>query len=266
MGYRENSGTPDLREFDLVVLNTSAGKDSQVTIDVVVEAARAQGLEDRLVAVHADLGRVEWAGTRELAQEQAEAYGVRFEIAPTRPQGDLLDQIEARGMFPDSARRYCTSDHKRDQIAKVIRRLVEAWREETGEERPCRVLNAMGIRAEESPARAKKAPYQADRRLSTKAREVWTWFPIFDWTEDQVWERIRRSGVPHHEAYDLGMSRLSCVFCVFASKADLEIAARHNRELLADYARVERAIGHDFRKGAPISDLEAALENERRAA
>jgi hypothetical protein len=45
-------------------------------LDYVVEQARAQGVPlARLVVVHADLGRVEWQGTAELARRQAEAYG-----------------------------------------------------------------------------------------------------------------------------------------------------------------------------------------------
>ena len=38
----------------------------------------------------------------------------------------------------------------------------------------------------------------------------------FTWKVEDVWARIKASGVEHHKAYDLGMSRLSCCFCVFA--------------------------------------------------
>jgi len=62
---------PDLTDFDLVLVNTSGGKDSQAMLHYLVTLAREQGALDRLVAVHADLGRVEWEGTRELAREQA---------------------------------------------------------------------------------------------------------------------------------------------------------------------------------------------------
>jgi len=43
--------------YDLIVVNTSAGKDGQAMIDQVVGIARAAGAADRMVAVHADLGR-----------------------------------------------------------------------------------------------------------------------------------------------------------------------------------------------------------------
>ena len=45
----------------------------------LVELADTQRLNrSRLLVVHADLCRVEWPGTRELAQTEAAAYGLRF--------------------------------------------------------------------------------------------------------------------------------------------------------------------------------------------
>ena len=99
--------TPDLAAYDLILVNSSAGKDSQAMLTHLVALADAAGVpRARLVVVHADLGRVEWEGTRELAAEQAAHYGLRFEVV-TREKGDLLDQIEQRGMFPSSTARYC---------------------------------------------------------------------------------------------------------------------------------------------------------------
>src|SRR4051812_5772861 len=89
----------NLRDYDIILVNTSAGKDSQAMMDRIVELAREAGVMDRLVAVHADLGRVEWEGTRELAEKQAQHYGIRFEVV-RRNGGDLLDHIQKRGMWP----------------------------------------------------------------------------------------------------------------------------------------------------------------------
>ncbi len=249
-GMETTKQDPRLSDYDVILINSSAGKDSQAMLDYLVELADGEGLSrDRLIVVHADLGRVEWKGTAELAERQARHYGLKFEKI-SRDQGDLLDHIEARGMFPDSARRYCTSDHKRDQVAKVLRRLHK----ESGKAE-IRVLNCQGIRAQESSARAKKVPFQKDSRNSTQSRHVDVWYPIFTWTVEDVWARIKTSGVEHHQAYDLGMPRLSCVFCVFAPKAALKIAAEHNPELLDEYIRVENKIQHTFRKNFSIAEL-----------
>lgn len=252
----------NLSDYDVILINTSAGKDSQAMLTTLVGIAEAQGVRDRLVAVHCDLGRVEWKGTKELAAEQASHYGVRF-VVVSRRQGDLLEQVEQRGMWPSSAARYCTSDHKRAQACRVMTQLVD----ELALPRRARVLNCMGIRAEESPARAKRQPFISnDPVYSNKTkRQVDTWLPIFDWTEDEVWATIKASSVRHHFAYDLGMPRLSCCFCIFAPRPALLIAGEHNPELLAEYVRVEQAIDHKFRQTQTLIEIQTALANGERA-
>lgn len=258
--------SPDLGSYDIILVNTSGGKDSQAMLDEVYRLAADAGVTDRLVAVHADLGRVEWEGTRELAAKQVEQYGLRFEVVSRN--GDLLDQIidrrvslDAKGKtsapaWPSSAARFCTSDQKTGQVTKLITRLVA----ESGiKGRPVRILNCLGIRAQESPARAKKVAFGPDSATNGK-RTVDRWLPIFTWTEDEVWARIKESGVPYHPAYDLGMSRLSCVFCVFASKADLTIAAKHNPELAREYAEVEIQVRSTFRSDLSMTDIIALAE------
>jgi 3'-phosphoadenosine 5'-phosphosulfate sulfotransferase (PAPS reductase)/FAD synthetase len=205
--------------------------------------------------VHADLGRVEWKGTRELAEAQAEYYGLPFE-AVRRERGDLLDQIEARGKFPSSTARYCTSDQKTAQVAKLMTRLASDHRQ-AGGAGPLRILNCLGIRAQESAARAKKAPFGPDRPASNGRRTVDRWLPIFEWTEDEVWRTIRANGLRWHPAYDLGMPRLSCVFCVLAGKRELVLAARHNPELAAEYVAVEQRIGHTFKADLSMAQIVA---------
>jgi hypothetical protein len=76
----------DLTRYHWIVLNSSAGKDSQAMLDYVVEQADgALVSRSRLLVAHADLGRVEWPGTRQLAEEQARHYGLEF-IAVKRPR------------------------------------------------------------------------------------------------------------------------------------------------------------------------------------
>lgn len=261
--------TLDLRSYDIVLINSSAGKDSQAMLDEVVMRAWAQGVAERLVVVHSDLGeRVEWGGTGELAQEQAAHYGVRF-VTVKRPQGDLLDHVQQRGKWPDSARRYCTSDHKRGQIRRVMTGLVREVREAAclqrhtdlcgKKPRPVRILNCLGLRAEESAKRAHDLPYERDQDASNGVRTVDTWLPIHDWSVGEVWARIRASGVRHHPAYDLGMPRLSCCFCFYAPKKALLLAGKHNPEKLNEYVRVETLIRHRFKADLALAEVQAEL-------
>jgi 3'-phosphoadenosine 5'-phosphosulfate sulfotransferase (PAPS reductase)/FAD synthetase len=185
----------DLTVYDVVIINTSAGKDSQTMLRYVANLAREQGVLGRCLAVHAALGRVEWPGVVELAHLQAALNGVRFATI-TRAQGNLLEHVEKRGMWPSPRQRYCTSDHKRAQVSKIITK------------HHGRILNCLGMRAEESPARAKLPVLKRNERLTTKTRWVYDGLPIHDWTEAQVWADIRASKIPYHPAYDLGMQNL----------------------------------------------------------
>lgn len=245
----------DLRDYDVIMINSSGGKDSQAMLDSMFWRAVRAGVVDRLVVVHGDLGRMEWGGTKLLARKQAESYGLPFIVANKTDDNalDLLQYIERRRKWPSAKQRYCTSDYKRGPVAKIITLLADRERAKLG--RPVRVLNCMGLRAQESSARAKKAPIEFDTKRSSGRREVFTYHPILDWKADHVWSTIRVSGVEYHPAYDLGMPRLSCVFCVFAPVSALIIAGRHNPELLQDYIAAENRMGHTFRQDFAIASL-----------
>lgn len=262
----------DLRSYDWIVLSSSGGKDSQAQLTHVVDLCDdLQIPRSRIVVVHADLGRVEWQGTRDLARRQAEHYGLRFEVVEAvradGSQNDLLDRIERRGKWPDAGNRYCTAEFKRGPIRKLHTALGREWKAAGGRGRPCRILDCLGIRGEESTARKRRSPVlpaydaQGKPQQGTSGRKyVVQVAPIYDWDEGFVWSTIRYSGLPHHRAYDLGMPRLSCVFCVFAPRAALMVAGEHNRALLDQYVEAEARMGHTFRHGFALADIRAALE------
>jgi 3'-phosphoadenosine 5'-phosphosulfate sulfotransferase (PAPS reductase)/FAD synthetase len=245
-----------LNHWRWIVVNSSAGKDSQTALHNIVTRCDAAGVSrDRIVVCHCDLKRMEWDGVIKLVQEQANHYGLRLEIVKYRNKGgeelSLLDAVKRRGKWPDNRNRYCTSDFKRGPGGRVITKLFR--------ESPGPILNVFGFRAEESPARAKKKQFVRNDRLSTTTREVWDYCPILDWTREEVWESIRKSGVPYHTAYDLGMARLSCCLCIFAPRDALLIAGRANPELLDEYCKVEEEIGHDFQHKKPIREIRDAI-------
>jgi 3'-phosphoadenosine 5'-phosphosulfate sulfotransferase (PAPS reductase)/FAD synthetase len=253
---------PDLASYDLIVVNISGGKDSQEMLRLMVTLCIALGVADRLVCVYADLGSDdEWPGTEEMARYHASYYGLRFEVV-RKGENDgrpvtLLEHIEARGLWPDMDNRYCTSDLKRDPISTVITRLCNELREQWKATLPrgckarlrrVRVLNCMGLRAQESPARALAPVFENNKRLTNKSvKHVDNWLPIHSVTEEQVWTGIRESGVRYHPVYDLGMPRLSCRFCVLAGRkalvraAQLDPAGALKRARLEDKFQVQRA-------------------------
>jgi hypothetical protein len=87
---------PDLRSFDWILINTSSGKDSQTAMRYVAQRCKEAGVDSgRIVAVHADLGEMEWEGCPELAGKQAEHYGLPLRITK-RTGGDLLEYVRRR--------------------------------------------------------------------------------------------------------------------------------------------------------------------------
>ncbi|MGW0033043.1 phosphoadenosine phosphosulfate reductase domain-containing protein [Streptomyces sp. NPDC003314] len=266
-----------IRDADRVVVSSSGGADSQAMLSYIVGRASALGMLDKVVVVHADLGRIEWAGTRELAAEQARLAGVRrFEVV--RASGaDLLERVKIRfgklkakaerealergedpatavvaPAWPSSSARWCTPDAKRDPIRKLYTRLT-AELAHLG--RPVRILECIGQRAAESSQRAKLAPVEINRGASNGKRHVTTWRPIHGWSDSAVWREIARSGLPYHEAYDWGNRRLSCVFCVLGCVSDLVNGARRVPELAAAYAEMEKTVGADFKNGLSMAEI-----------
>lgn len=214
----------------LFVVNHSGGKDSQAMLAKV----RAIVPADQLLVVHAVLGDVEWEGT--LEHVQATSAGLPVILA--HPVTGFFDMVERRGMFPSPANRQCTSDLKRGPIEREVRRYLKANPRFGG-----LLVNCMGMRAEESTDRAKLTTFKFSARNSKAGRRWFEWLPIHDWTVDQVFGAIAHAGQQPHWAYAAGMSRLSCCFCIMASKEDLTTAAKLKPDLYRRYVETERRLG-----------------------
>lgn len=79
---------------------------------------------------------------------------------------------------------------------------------------------------------------------SKAGRSWWEWLPILELSSDEVFDMIDRAEQVPHWAYGEGMTRLSCCFCIMASKSDLTTAARLNPDLYRRYVETEKRIGH----------------------
>jgi DNA sulfur modification protein DndC len=212
----------------LFVINHSGGKDSQaMTLQLRSMIPAAQ-----LVVVHAELPEVDWEGII----EHIRATVGGLPIHTCRAKSTFFETVERRGMFPSPKYRQCTSDLKRTPIERTIRRIAER----TG----CKlIVNCMGLRAAESSSRAKLDTFKFNARNSKAGREWYDWLPIHDWSTEKVFAAIKAAGQTPHWAYQAGMSRLSCCFCIMASKADLATAAALKPALFQRYVATERRLG-----------------------
>jgi len=216
----------------LFVINHSAGKDSQAMLILL----RAAGVpDDQILLIHADLGDVEWPGNIE--HIEANSFGLPLIVA--RARRGLLQMVLERGMWPSPQQRQCTSDLKRGPIEREVRRFLKANPRFSG-----RVVNCMGMRAQESVSRAKAETFRFNARNSKAGREWFDWLPIHELTKTDVFKTIRNAGQAPHWAYFAGMTRLSCSFCIMASQQDLQTAACLRPDLFQTYSEIEQQIGH----------------------
>lgn len=249
----------NLHDYDIVIINSSAGKDSLCSIWEISKLAEKQNYDrSRIHVSHQDLGEMEWDGTKQLAKDQADSFEFQFHVIKRINQSgqheNLLEYVERRGKWPSSKQRYCTSDFKRGPGAKVVTRL-------TRDMDNCRVLYVFGFRKEESPARRKKIAYSRNDRLTTKSRKVYDYLPIHELGLSSVWKIIKSNNLDYHPAYDIGMPRLSCIFCIFSPFDALVLAGKHNPDLLDRYVEVEERIDHTFRDGFSIKEVKTAIES-----
>jgi 3'-phosphoadenosine 5'-phosphosulfate sulfotransferase (PAPS reductase)/FAD synthetase len=256
LGRTKATTAPDLHDYEWIVINSSGGKDSQTALRNMALEIWKQGYPPHQVVVsHQDLDEIEWPGASDLAKEQADAYNFRFEISRYRNKQQeeltLLDYVEARGMWPSSDARFCTSEFKRGPGNRILTRLKQ--------ERSGKILQVFGFRAEESPARKKKNAFAINERASTQKSQVFDFLNIHHWSTQHVWDDIHESGIPHHWAYDIGMPRLSCAFCIMAPEAALALAARHLPDLFKKYLAAEEKTGHRFKKDISLRQIAEKL-------
>ncbi|UUZ66341.1 phosphoadenosine phosphosulfate reductase family protein (plasmid) [Polaromonas sp. P1-6] len=205
-------------------VNHSGGKDSQAMFHFIVGMVP----KHQIIVIHAVLPEVEWDGV----QKHIEVTTLGLPVLTCRSRRTLLQMIEERGMFPSPSMRQCTSDLKRGPLERTIR--------QTGHKL---IVNCMGMRAEESPNRAKLNAFKLSEKNSKNGREWYDWLPIHDWKVGEVFARIAAAGQMPHWAYAAGMSRLSCCFCILSNKADLTTAAKLNPVLYRKYVELERKTG-----------------------
>ncbi len=96
-----------------------------------------------------------------------------------------------------------------------------------------------------------------DEAASSGRRTITTWLPILRWSDRDVWQAIADAGTPYHPAYDSGMKRLSCSFCVLADEDSLVTAARLRPALAERYLALEQQLGHTFKDGLSIAAIVA---------
>lgn len=259
----------DLLSRDCVVaVGVSGGKDSDACAIAVNKHLNEIGHTGPRILVHSDLGRIEWAES--LPQCERLAAHLGWELLVVRRQaGDMMDRWQGRWrnnvaryidlscvkmILPWStpSMRFCTSELKAAVISSALKKRFPGQH----------IVNVAGIRREESDNRAKAPVTKEDPRLKRKGLDGYTWNAVIEFSLDEVLGTIASSGLNLHEGYSkYGMSRISCVYCIMSSEADLMASAGcvDNHEVYIELVELEIESTFGFQGNRWLADVAPQL-------
>lgn len=211
-----------------------------ITVDVV----RAD-FADEFATKRANLARIA------SGEPESAVYGNReFMYAWTRdaaaraldllqPSGNpFLDLCMVRGGFPSRKRQFCTEYLKRNPLTEYAISLIDAG---------FFVESWQGVRADESEARRWLPHYE------WRGGHYAVFRPILRWNVADVFEAHAAAGIAPNPLYREGMSRVGCMPCINAQKAEIREIARRFPEHVERIAAWERLVSEVCRPHSPVS-------------
>ena len=166
-------------------------------------------------------------------------------LAVLKPTGNpFLDMCLWKGRFPSTMARFCTEFLK---IIPFNQQILFPAMEKYGA-----VESWVGVRADESAARAKLP----EREMDDTGAEIVR--PILTWTVEDVFAMHKKHGVDPNPLYTQGMGRVGCMPCVNCNKAELHQISMRFPEEIERVAEWERIVSEaSKRDGASFFTLRA---------
>lgn len=214
-----------------LVVSVSGGKDSTATMLFLREA----GLEATYVFSDTGWEAPEtYAYLDMLSEKLGPIHRVGF-------PGGMRAKIEARGNFPIRMARWCTRELKLQPLREFHNKLID----ESGID----TISVVGIRAEESPSRAKMPLFGWDDTW-----DGYIWRPLLDYSVAEVLAIHYRHNIPINPLYEAGFSRVGCWPCIFSSKEEIRALAEYSPDRIREIAELEKkveAIRHEQNLAKP---------------
>jgi len=248
----------------VVAFSVSGGKDGSAAAIAGKQYLDSIGHTGPRVLVHADLGRVEWKDSLPACERLAQKLGMEL-LVYRRKAGDMMDRWQGR--WNNNVRRYqdlecvklilpwstpsmrfCTSELKTKVLESALKRRFPQ----------SEIITVTGVRREES-ARRRKAPVsKVSNGLTRKGLRGLTWNNVIEWPVEQVFASMADIGLQPHEAYTkYGVSRVSCVFCIMSSDADLAAAStcEDNHGVYVEMVELEALSTFSFQEQKWLADV-----------
>jgi 3'-phosphoadenosine 5'-phosphosulfate sulfotransferase (PAPS reductase)/FAD synthetase len=207
-----------------VIASVSGGKDSTALILALREADIAARY------VFADTG---WEAPETYAYLDylRDRLGIAIDVVGV--PGGMTAKARARAGFPGRMQRWCTRELKIEPLRAYHDRIID----ETGVE----TVSAMGVRAQESAARA-ALPEWEDEPEDRRSWGGYVWRPLIRWSVQDVLEIHNRHGVKVNPLYQRGHDRVGCYPCIFDSKEGIRLLPEERiaqiRELEAEVTEI----------------------------
>lgn len=143
----------------------------------------------------------------------------------TEKYGDMRDLVTRKGRVPSVRARFCTEFLKTNPLRAYLATVEEP-------------VLYQGIRAEESPARAKLPPSEWSDYYDCQVER-----PLFRWTAREVFDLLARHGIEPNPLYKMGSKRVGCFPCVLTRHADLRRISKVFPEVWDRIAELESRAG-----------------------
>jgi phosphoadenosine phosphosulfate reductase len=175
-----------------IALASSFGAEDQVLTDMLVRLNPAA----RIFTL--DTGR-QFQETYDTMQRSVERYGIAYEVCA--PEADDIAQLISKdgpNLFYLSIenRKACCEVRKMKPLRKKLA-TVDAW--------------ICGLRREQSVTRTEVELVSWDAAFG-----IYKICPLFDWSEQQVWDYIKEHNVPYNPLHDQGFPSIGCAPCTRA--------------------------------------------------
>jgi phosphoadenosine phosphosulfate reductase len=181
-----------LEENDRIALASSLGVEDQVLTHMILSIRP----DVRIFIL--DTGRFP-GETYELIEETMKRYGMHYEILfPERADMEEMESLHGPNLFYAGIeqRKQCCFVRKVKPLRRILSTL-DVW--------------ITGLRKEQAVTRNAIGKIMWD-----EANGLIKLNPLADWSEEQVWEYIKRNAIPYNKLHDRGYPSIGCAPCTRA--------------------------------------------------
>ncbi len=211
--FQDKTAGDVLQYFFSLYRATSAAEKDRIALASSL-GAEDQALTHMVLSIHPgarvfilDTGRFH-AETYDLIDLTMKRYGMRYEIFfPEAPDVEEMASLYGPNLFYESVenRKKCCSVRKVKPLRRALSTL-DVW--------------ITGLRKEQAVTRGAIEKIEWDETNGLIKLN-----PLADWSEEQVWEYIKRNDIPYNRLHDRGYPSIGCAPCTRAVKPGEDIRA-----------------------------------------